>query len=165
MAVGDAEYRPRRIGADRVDRGEPPTAWPSQLPITSPLILSEFGRCTEVGCLISGGQSFILKSSSFGTSFSDACEACGGRAMRRDGVRVNVGGGLGLDPRPLVLRRVPNAKISAEAGDVCCIRKKVWWSEQHRHKCRHADRVGDSKPYVDVSLFLSATRSMKYRPL
>lgn len=27
----------------------------------------EFGRCTEVGCFISGGQSFILKSSNLGT--------------------------------------------------------------------------------------------------
>lgn len=46
---------------------------------------------------------------------------------------------------------VPSEKISAEAGEVCCIRKKVWWSEQHRQRCRHADLVGDSNPYVQVS--------------
>lgn len=54
----------------------------------------------------------------------------------------------------LFLNLVPKAKISAEAGEDCCIRKKVWWSEQQRHKCRHADLVGDSKPYVDVSFYV-----------
>lgn len=35
-------------------------------------------------------------------SLRDACEAWGGRAMRRDGVRVKAGGGRGLVPRPLL---------------------------------------------------------------
>lgn len=39
VVVGDAEYNPRRVGADRVDLGDPPTVGTS-LPITSPLILS-----------------------------------------------------------------------------------------------------------------------------
>lgn len=41
VAVGEAEYSPRRVGAERVDRGEPPTVTGSQPGTTSPLILNQ----------------------------------------------------------------------------------------------------------------------------